>query len=323
MLRYAYEPGDKVKWPMTSVAAEENEERCLTVLDTIQTRYESGKFYIKYLYDGLGDRIIEDMQQNYEEEFDNLVVVVGPEGSGKSNLALDIAKRYDPDFDMEKSLIYHWVTFLESVTGDDPQRVYWFDEAVMVAAGRNWQNDENKMLFEALQFIRSMKLTLIMCIPSFDNIDVYIRMFRTRYLIKAQLMAWSKDQKAERGYAELKTPLPEGKRKSLPKDSKAEDYFETKGYFKFPKMSAEDKETYDALKLKHQKEKLVVMLNKIRSQDGSKVTRDKRSLSMLIGYLANEQGMSYKDIAQIAGMPYNTVKGMAWRERNATGDDME
>lgn len=319
-MRYAYDVGDKVQWPQTSMPATENTQRYLTIEDRIVRRYPSGSYYVKYLFKELMQRMVEDMHSNIEEAFDNLVTIVGSEGVGKSNLAYHVCKSFDPDFDMAKSAVYSWGQFIDSVS-TDPQKVYWLDEAVLVASGRDWMKDTNKMLVKSLQLIRSYRLTIVMCIPSFDAIDVYIRTFRTRYLIKAVKMAWNQDREAVRGYAELKIPKSEGQRTMIGKDAKAEDYFTSVGYFRFPKMDPEAAAMYEAMKLKNQQAAFQEMREMTEEIGQSRYKRDKKSLAALVSYLADQEGMSYQDIADIAGMPYSTVKNMAWRERNKQEGD--
>ena len=314
--RYAYEPGDKVRWPQTEMAAGPN-DRSVTVEDTIVTRYESGSYYIKYLYLDLFQRMIEDMATNVDDEFDNVITVFGHEGTGKSSLVYHIATSFDPDFDIEKSLVYTWEQFLTSVT-EDPQRVYWFDEAVLVAAGRDWMREANKMLVSSLQTIRFMHLTIIFAIPSIDNIDVYVRSFRTRYAIKTQLMKWSHDAKEVRGYAELLIPKSESERRSLRKDAKGEDYFKSVGFFRFPKIA--DATLYDKMKAQNSADNLLQMREQIAAKK-TNYHRDRDRLTALICHLADDLGWTYQDIAAAADMPYDTVKGICWRERNRKEDD--
>lgn len=313
---YAFEKGDKVQWPQTTMPATENSQRFLTVEDAIVLRHKSEKYYVKYLFAELMQRIIEDMHCNVEEAFDNLCVIIGKEGVGKSHMGYYVCKSFDPDFDMEKSLIYEWSQFIESVA-NDTQKVYWLDEAVLVASNRDWMKDANKMFMKALQIIRSYKLTIVICIPSFDAVDVYIRTFRTRYLIKAHKMKWSQDREAVRGYAELSIPKTDAERNRLPKDAKAEDYFKSVGFMRFPKMDPEASQIYESIKLKHQQSTFKEMHALSEEISGkSRYKRDKQSLAALVSYLADVEGLSYQDIADIAGMPYNTVKGIAWRKRN-------
>lgn len=191
MTRRIFEPGDRVQWPNTQVPASGDSERALTVVTMDATRYrKTGKYYVRYLFKELMDRVVEDMHSNIAQHFDNLVVVCGDEGTGKSNLAYHLCRTFDPEFDLEKSYAYTWDDFIEKLTNGDPQRVYWLDEAINLASGRDWMKEANKMLIRVLQTMRSKGMTLVMCVPVLKNLDVYIRTHRTRYLFVADCMRW-------------------------------------------------------------------------------------------------------------------------------------
>lgn len=322
MARNAFDVGDRVKWPKTTEPATDSTERYLTVADRLDTRYKSGAWYFRYLYADLIERVVEDMHSNISEDYDNVLMVAGGEGKGKSNISYYIAKTFDPEMDISKTLVYSWDQFLESVLSDHPQRVYWFDEAALVASNRDWNKEENTMLYKAVQVVRSMRLVIIFNIPSVRAIDAYIREFRTRYLIKAHEMRWNKDSEARRGYGEFFFALTEDERKRL-KNPAPEDFYRSVGYFEFPRMAGEDKRIYDEMKAKIQKQSLADMLEQIKEkrEGKSRYARDKKSLEALVSYLADVQGMKYQEIADIAGMPYNTVKTMAWRVRNGGNED--
>ena len=60
------------------------------VLDAQIKMYRSGKFFIQYLYKDLLQKLAEDMHQNVKADYDNVVMIEGGEGSGKSNLAWNL-----------------------------------------------------------------------------------------------------------------------------------------------------------------------------------------------------------------------------------------
>lgn len=191
MTRHIFEEGDRVQWPNTQIPASAESERALTVESMDATRYRpSGKYYVRYLYKELMDRVVEDMHSNIEQHFDNLVVFCGDEGTGKSNGAYYLCKRFDPDFDLSKSYAYTWDDFIAKLTDGEPQKVYWLDEAINLASGRDWMKEANKMLIRVLQTMRSKGMTLVMCVPVLKNLDVYIREHRTRYVFVAKCMRW-------------------------------------------------------------------------------------------------------------------------------------
>lgn len=321
MLRVAYDPGERVQWPLTNIPAKEGDARALTIEDRDVVRYSSGRFYVSYLYSELTDRLIEDMHSNIDAHFDNLIVISGPEGVGKSHLAAYICKSFDPEFNMERSYVYDWESFINSISGDDPQKVYWMDEAVNMASGRDWMKDVNKMLIKILQMMRSKGLTLVMCVPSFGSLDKYIREHRTRYLLIAKKMAWNKDSEPKRGYYELRVQMTEKERAYIAKNKRnpeAEDFFRSVGYGRFPKMDLDESKDYELVKAENQDKTLKEMRDYTEELTGkSKYTRQKDMNERLILYMTDVKGMSYQEIADAIGVPYNTIKGIAWRRRNA------
>lgn len=319
MRRVVYDVGERVQWPETMLPATQDSKRALTILDRKVVRHRSGNVYTSYLYKELLDRMVEDMNSNLDNAFDNLVVIVGDEGTGKSHLGYEVCRRMDPDFDMEKSYIYSWEMLIESLAGDDPQKVYWIDEAINLAGGRDWMKENNKMLIKILQTQRSRGWTLVMCIPQYGSIDVYIREHRTRYLLIARMMQWEGDREAHRGYFELRVKPTDAEkaRFKMLKDPKPEDFMTPKGYSTFPKMDEEANKLYEKVKLHNQMDMLVEMKEQTQEMKGkSRYKRDKQALMACISAMTDELGMSYKEVADITGMPYSTVKNIAWRMRN-------
>lgn len=134
-------------------------------------------------------------------------------------------------------------------------------------------------------------------------------------------MAWSKDREAHRGYAELCISKTDDERRNLPDNAAPEDYFRSVGYMRFPKIEDAAVETYELMKDRNQKQMLTEMREETERMSESRYRRDKKSVAALISYLVETEGMSYQEVADIAGMPYSTVKGIAWRERNRRPED--
>ena len=83
-------PGEKWKTPIGEFQVE----------DYKIYSHRNGKIFIRYLLQDLLDEIAEDMRKNIRDDYDNVVIVDGGEGSGKSNLMYQLLTRYDPNFDM-------------------------------------------------------------------------------------------------------------------------------------------------------------------------------------------------------------------------------
>ena len=299
-----FEMGDVVYYPYPM----KKSERTMTVLDRNIIRYnQTGKMFIQYLYDGLLEHIVEDMHANVDNDLDNLVVISGREGSGKSNLAYHLCKLFQPDFNLEAGYIYEFNSFIKKLhdePGGDRGRVFWMDEATNIASNRDWMRTDNKAFIQMLEMMRSRGWTLVMCIPSVDRLDVYIREYRLRYLLIARETGWENHSTRSRGYVEVKFPRGGGR-------------WSTIGFAKFPKMPPDVKEEYESVKMGHQKEKITELKEKADSEKRSKegMRADKRRIRSLMLYLHENVGLTYPEIASISGYAKDSVKEIVTQAR--------
>lgn len=216
----------------------------LKVLDAEIYRWQSGKLFIRYLLDDLIGELAKDMKKNVADNYDNLVVITGHEGSGKSNLAYQICKAFDPEFDVTNQYVYSTEDFRDKLrSGEDMRGTFWMDEGSNMANNRDWNSTDNKQLVELLEMCRSRGWTLVICIPSLDRLDLYIRKYRLRYCIECKPMKFDKYGPKARGYFELKKMSYYGR-------------LELIGYGVFSQMPSEVKEEYEALKLESQNKKI-------------------------------------------------------------------
>lgn len=220
----------------------------MEVLDAEIYRWRSGKVFIRYLLKDLIGELAKDMKKNVAANYDNLVVITGCEGSGKSNMAYALAAEYSrqcgQEFDISSQYVYSTEDFRDKLrSGDDFRGIFWMDEGSNMANNRDWNTTDNKSLIQLLEMCRSRGWTLILCIPSVDRLDLYIREYRLRYLIECKPMKFEKYGPRERGYFELKKKASYGK-------------MEVVGYGMFSPMPAEQKEIYEALKLDSQNKKI-------------------------------------------------------------------
>lgn len=219
-----------------------------TVLDYQIMRWNSGKIFIRYLLKDLIEDLVKDMHRNIADHYDNLLVIEGPEGSGKSNLAYDICSAFckaeGKKFDVTTQYVYSVEDFKEKLrAGDDIHNIFWMDEGSNMANNREWNTNDSKNLIELLEMCRSRGWTMVWCIPSHERLDVYIREFRLRYLLRCEQMEFQNTGLKERGYFELKKRTPYGK-------------MDTIGYGMFDQIPKEDKKIYEDIKLQAQATKI-------------------------------------------------------------------
>ena len=149
----------------------------LKIIDKHTNFYpKTGRVFIQYVLENLLQRIVAYMHTNVSEDFDNIVVVDGIEGVGKSAITYIIAELFQPGFDFERQLTYTSDQLEAKLRrGDDKHSVFWLDEAYELVGKRDWQKDDHKKFVKNLVKMRSRNWTLMMDIPRMEDCDAYIR----------------------------------------------------------------------------------------------------------------------------------------------------
>lgn len=177
----------------------------MEVLDFKIIQHSNGKVFIRYLMADMLDVLAEDMRKNIRDDYDNVVIVDGGEGSGKSNLMYQLLSRFDPSFSIARGYTYDGDAFKAKIKeGGDIGRTFWMDEGSIIANNRDWNTQENKGFIKVLETCRSRHYTLGICIPTFERLDKYIREHRVRYLIHCEPMSFEAGGYRQRGYCEVK-----------------------------------------------------------------------------------------------------------------------
>jgi len=289
----------------------------MEIADTQIIQYRrAGKIFVRYLYAGILERLAEDMRDNIRGGYDNVIVVEGPEGSGKSNFAYQICQAVDPKFDLEEQYVYSFDDLREKLRqGDDHGTVFWLDEASNVANNREWQSQDNRSMISLLEMMRSRGWTLVMCIPHHERLDVYIRDYRIRYLIKCEPMSFAHAGHRDRGFFELKKRTPYGTMKLI-------------GYGEYDPIPDGPKETYERLKLQSQSKKIAAVTSD--DKPGAKFKRmyeGERAKIQDVALRLHEMGMADREMMSLLGVDsYSTLHNLYYRARKrregkADGED--
>lgn len=174
------------------------------VLDTHMNTYRSGKFFIQYLYKDLLQKLADDMHKNVKADYDNVVMIEGGEGSGKSNLAWNIINAYSPNFDINETYVYNMQGIRERFAAADyGGGIFWMDETSQIASNRTWQSEDNQDLVGILETSRSKHFSIVGCVPNISRVDIYLRDFRMRYLLRCRPMKFKSTGYKPRGIFEL------------------------------------------------------------------------------------------------------------------------
>lgn len=284
----------------------------MKIIDTKIVRHSNGKIFIRYLYDNLLDKLAQDMKKNIEDHYDNIVIVQGAEGSGKSNLAYWGCKKFDKNFEIEKGYVYDFDTFKDILAHQNLKgRTFWLDETSNMANNRDWNTSNNKDLVEFLEMMRSKSITFFGCIPHYERLDIYIRENRIRYLITCQPLQFDQRGLLKRGAFELQKKDEFGVMRHV-------------GYGLYDKIPEDDSKIYEDIKLESQQKKIDEIVNRDK-KDGSKYKkmyeeRCKKERGIML--TMSESGIDHDHIMQLFGYDdrqqyYNAI-GKAKKDRERT-----
>lgn len=276
------EPGETKGTPMGNLEIE----------DYSVKRWPSGKIYVRYLYKDLLDRLAEDMKANINDSYDNFVVIDGPVGSGKSNLAYALCIRYDQGFDF-RQYVYDANGFKSKLNDDISKKTFWIDEGSAVANNRDWNTEGNKHMVLFLETMRSKTATYITCIPNKERLDIAIRDDRVQYWIHCIPMSFERSGFRKRGYFELRKRTPEGKMVMV-------------GYGTYPPMPPEVKAEYEEIKAKSQEAILKKIVGEDKEKTGSaykkKYEAKCREINSAILALHDSKSLDDEGIMQLFGI---------------------
>jgi hypothetical protein len=118
---------------------------------------------------------IERLQTRIQKKWQNVIVIDGPTGVGKSMAGIELATGVQPDWDVDQA----------AYCADDAMRLWrelgksdvlLYDEAVLGLLSQGGRrNEELEKLVQALSIIRAKGITTIVCLPSIWMLDSFVR----------------------------------------------------------------------------------------------------------------------------------------------------
>lgn len=131
---------------------------------------------VKEQLDNIKKRVL-----NKDRDF--VLVIDGEEGSGKSVLAMQIAKYLDPAFNLDR-IVFNSDDFLKTIKNPNTKKgsAIVLDEAFAAANSRASLTEVNRAMIGVATEMRQKNLFVIFCIPSFFDLDKYFALWRCRAL---------------------------------------------------------------------------------------------------------------------------------------------
>lgn len=108
-------------------------------------------------------------------------VTDGDEGSGKSVLAMQICKELDPTFNVDR-IVYNADDFTDKIKKAKKGQAILMDEGYAAANARASLSEVNRALVALATEMRQKNLFVMICIPSFFDLDKYFAIHRSRAL---------------------------------------------------------------------------------------------------------------------------------------------
>jgi hypothetical protein len=132
---------------------------------------------IKYYMDNKLYKALGTAKKKVQKDDDLVIAVSGGEGAGKSVFSMQLARRLDPSFCLER-VCFHAKEFENAVLTAKPNQAIVYDEAFRGLSSRASLSGVNKQLVGLMQEMRQLNLFIIIVLPSFFLLDWYVAVHR-------------------------------------------------------------------------------------------------------------------------------------------------
>jgi len=143
---------------------------------------------------------VKDIQNRISNDLDAIIIVEGPEGSGKSTGAIHYAFKMDKEFSLNH-IIYSMENAVDLVYSLPKGSVIIWDEACYDMSRRDAMTKTNKEIIKLAMATRSRNLIHLICIPHMEDLETYIVERRACYTISVFMVG------DKRGFFTLKIPI--------------------------------------------------------------------------------------------------------------------
>lgn len=124
---------------------------------------------------------MDDRVRRVKDDWDELIVCTGPERSGKSAIAFEMALYMDPDFDPEKQTVFTGESFRRRAIEMQKYKPLVLDEAIKGGFSRRAGSGANVGLAEYLTVGGERNLINFVCWPGARWLDPILREWRSTW----------------------------------------------------------------------------------------------------------------------------------------------
>lgn len=229
---------------MTGVKVWNNFMQC--ELNAIAFYYDSeGEMHAVYDESAL-KRFAQMLNNRIKNHKQNVVLIEGSTGSGKSTLGIALCRYMDPKWDLESSYVYYGKDFKKLLKARKTDLITLFDEAAVSLNSLNYARKDDKLMSGAFDTMRSRRWTSILIAPDKKEINSRIREIHCDYMLKCPAEPPIRGYSAT-GFCKIY--------KHVQRDF-GEPYFQLIATCIFPDMPPGLKPIYEKVKSQHQDEYL-------------------------------------------------------------------
>lgn len=152
------------------------------------------------IYSDAYDDLIKRLAQRIKDDLQNVIVIEGETGSGKSamalNLCLDLARELKVGFDLEHDYVYSADDLWKKLGREDSNVISLMDEGTVTISSNNAMRASDKQIATLFDTMRSKHWTTVICTPNLNRLNSVIRKDHTEFKIRCA----SKNKPLIRGY---------------------------------------------------------------------------------------------------------------------------
>ena len=136
---------------------------------------------------GKSSFILDEIQYRRNNLKQNMIIIVGAPGEGKSYFALRLAEILDKKFNPFVQVVFDRTHLLWLIGADSPLEmgaVLILDEAQFIAGARRWFEDLQKDIMEHIEAVRSRGLVILIVALHINLLDKVIRKYVLSHMMK-------------------------------------------------------------------------------------------------------------------------------------------
>lgn len=136
---------------------------------------------VHFYMDGWLHDSLERSKKNLKRDDDRVILIDGAERAGKSVLAMQIAKKVDPTFNLSR-VCFNADEFVSAVSDAEKYHAVIFDEAFRGLSSRSSLSQLNRVVISKMMEMGQKNLFIIIVLPTFFMLDKYVAIFRSSSL---------------------------------------------------------------------------------------------------------------------------------------------